>query len=59
MNYTETQTTDTNQRWENLKRAVTTATKRTVGNLEQQPRKPCVSENTTTFIEQRRKHKHD
>jgi len=33
-NYTVTETTDTNQHWENLKRAVTTATKWTLGNLE-------------------------
>jgi len=44
---------------ENLKRAVTTAPKKSLGILKQQPRKPWMSEKTITLIEQRRKHKHD
>jgi hypothetical protein len=54
LNYTETETTDTNQQWEDLKRAVTTAARKTLGNLKQQPRKAWISEKTTTFIEQKK-----
>ena len=42
LNYTET--TDTNQQWANLKYAITTAAKETLGKLQQQPRKPWISE---------------
>ena len=52
LNYTVTETTDTNQQWENLKHA-TTAAKATLGKLKQQPRKPWISEKTITLIEQR------
>ena len=44
---------------ENLKRAVTTAPKKSLGILKHQPREPWISEKTITLIEQRRKHKHD
>ena len=54
-----TETTDTNQQWENIKYAITTAAKETLRKLQQQPRKPWISEKTITLIEQRRKHKHD
>ena len=59
MNYTETKTTDKNQQLKNLKHAITTAPKETLEKLQQQPRKPCISERTIALIEQRRKHKHD
>ena len=59
LNYTQTETTDTYQQWENLKHAITTAAKETVGKLKQQPRRPWISEKTITPREQRRKHKHD
>jgi len=55
----QTATTNTNQQWENVKYAITTAAKETLGKLKQQPRKPWISEKTITPIEQRRKHKHD
>ncbi len=54
-----TETTDTNQQWENLKYAITTAAKDTLRKLQQLPRKPWISEEPVTLIEQRRKHKHD
>ena len=38
LNYTET--IDTNQQWENIKYAITTAAKETLGKLQQLPRKP-------------------
>jgi len=34
----------TNQRWENLKHAITTAVKDTLGKLKKQPRKPWIIE---------------
>ena len=59
-NLSYTETTDTNQQWANLKYAITTAAKETLGKLQQQPRKPWISEKKTIIlIEQRRKHKHD
>jgi hypothetical protein len=42
-----------------LKHAITTAEKETLGKLNQQPRKTWVSEKNVTLIEQTRKHKHD
>ena len=33
--------------------------KRVIGKLQQQPRKPWISEKTIILIEQRRKYKHD
>jgi hypothetical protein len=39
LNYTETKTTNTNQQWENVKHAITTAAKETLGKLKQQTRK--------------------
>ena len=61
MKYAETEIkrTDTNLQWENLKHVNTTASKEKLGKLQQQPRKPWISEKTITLIEQRRKHKHD
>jgi len=59
LNYTETEPTDTNQQWENLKHAITMAGKEILGKLKQQPRKLWISKITITLIEQRRKHKHD
>ena len=59
MNYTETETTDTNQQWENFKHAITTGANETLGILKQQPRIRWISEKTITLIEQRRKHKRD
>jgi hypothetical protein len=59
LNDTETETRDTNQQWENLKRAITTAAKKTLVNLKQQPRKPWMSEKNINLVEQRRKNKHD
>jgi len=56
---TEIKRTDTNLQWENLKHVNTTASKEKLGKLQQQPRKPWISEKTITLIEQRRKHKHD
>jgi len=58
-NYKATETTDRNQQWDNLKHAITTAAKETLGKLKQQPRKLWISEKIITLIEQRRKHKHD
>ena len=57
LNYSET--TDTNQKWENLKHTMKTAAKDTLGELKQQPIKPWISEKTLIVIGQRRKHKHD
>ena len=57
MNYSET--TDTNQKWENLKHTMKTATKDTLGELKKQPIKPWLSEKNLILIGQRRKHKHD
>jgi hypothetical protein len=59
LNYAETETTDTNKQWENLKHAITTAAKETLGRLKQQPRKPWISEKNITPIEQRRKHNYN
>ena len=59
LNYTETETTHTNQQWKKLKHAITTAAKETLGILKQHPRKQEINEKTITLIEQRRKHKHD
>jgi hypothetical protein len=59
LNYTGTETTDTNDQWETLKHAITTAAKETLEKLKQQPRKPWISKKTITLIEQRRKHKRD
>ena len=39
-----TETTDTNQQWENFKYAITTAAKKTLGKLQQLPSKPWISE---------------
>jgi hypothetical protein len=59
LNYTETETTDTNQQWEILKLLVPKAAKQTLGKLKQRPRKPWISENTITLIEQKRKRQND
>jgi hypothetical protein len=51
LNYTETEEiTDTNQQWENLKHAITTAAKETLRKLKQQQKKPWISEKTVTLI---------
>jgi len=42
-----------------LKRRSNNSCKKTLGNLEQQPRKSRIIEKTITIIEQRRRHKHD
>lgn len=43
LNYTEAETTDTNQQWENLKHAITRAAKETLRKLKQKTRKPWIS----------------
>ena len=48
MNYTET--TDTNQQWENIKYAITTAAKETLRKLQQQPRKPHTHKRQAMFV---------
>jgi hypothetical protein len=47
LKYRETETTDTNQQWENFKHAITRAAKETLGILKQQPRKRRISEKKT------------
>ena len=60
LNYTTTEATHTNQQWENLKCAITTAAVENLGKLKQQTRIPWISEKKTiALVEQRRKHKHD
>jgi hypothetical protein len=51
LNYRETETADTNQQWVNIKQAITTASKETLGKLKQQPRKPRISEKTVNLME--------
>jgi hypothetical protein len=46
LNYTETETTNTNQQWENVKHAITTAAKEALGKLKEQPRKAEICEKT-------------
>jgi len=43
LNYKETEPTDTNQQWKNLKHAITMAGKETLGKLKQQPTKLWIS----------------
>jgi len=42
--YKKTETRDTNQQWENLKHAIKTVAKESLGKLKQQPRKWWISE---------------
>jgi len=44
LNYTTTEATHTNQQWENLKCAITTAAVENLGKLKQQTRIPWISE---------------
>lgn len=59
LNQVEQPVLDTHHQWENLKNAIVTSAKVTLGYQKEQPRSPWISDDTIALMEVRRRHKRD